>query len=263
MKILKRIRSQAMPKVSIILPLYNSKKFIKECLDCLLRQSFKDYELIILDDCSLDQTRSILNERGLFYYKNNFNLGFVKNLNKGIKIAKGEYIMIADHDMVYEKDYIKEMLSKEEDITSCKCYYYKDKNKIRSFGVNINLFTGKTKVTGRDETDHGQLNKVTNIKSAAAGTLIIKRKVIEKIGLFDESFDKYYADIDFCLRARNAGFKISLSNAKCWHKKEEIEFFNKSQLNKYYQDKKLFLKKHAYCYYFSLLMIKIKQVLDK
>lgn len=252
-----------MPKVSIILPLYNSEKFIEECVKSLLNQTFKDYELIILDDRSTDRTREILKKMDIIFIKNESNLGFSRNINKGINKAKGEYIMIADHDMVYEKNYLKKMLLEKRDIMAGKCYYYKAKNKIRSFGITINLLTGKTKVIGRDEEDHNQFNYIKEIESDAAGTLIINKKVFGKIYSFDESFNKYYVDIDFCLRARKAGFKIFLSKAKCWHKKEEKEIFNEQQLKDYYKDKKLFLKKHSPYYPFSLIPIKIKNIISK
>lgn len=140
-----------MPKVSIILSLYNSEKFVEECVDSLLNQTFKDFELIILDDCSKDKTREILEKRGIVYYPNKVNLGFAKNLNTGVKMADGEYIMIVDHDMIYSEDYLKKMMSEKKDIMAGRCYYYKGKI-IRGFGISINLLTGKTIVKCSPQT---------------------------------------------------------------------------------------------------------------
>lgn len=246
-----------MSKISIILPLYNSEKFVEECLDSLLNQTFKDYELIILDDCSKDKTRNILDKKKIKYYTNKRNLGPVKNLNKGIKIAKGDYIMITDHDMVYDKNYLKEMMLEKKEIMSARCYYYKSK-RIRSFGISVNLLTGKTTANGKDKIDSGEFDFITEIKFGGAGTLMIKKEVFKKIN-FDESFNKYYVDADFCYKARKKGFKTFLSKAKCWHKKEKKNIFNEQQLEKYYEDKKLFLKKHSLCYFLSLIPIKSKK----
>jgi GT2 family glycosyltransferase len=252
-----------MPKVSIILPLYNSEKFVEECLDSIQNQSLKDFELIVLDDCSTDNTVELLKKRSLNYISNEINLGFTKNLNQGIRLAEGDYIMIADHDMVYEIDYLRKMTKTEGDIIASRSYYYDEKDKIRSFGIKINLFTGKTNVSGRDEKDLGQHDNIYEIQAAAAGTLLIKKEVLSKIRFFDERYNKFYADVDFCLTAKKAGFKVVLSNAKSWHKKEEKETFTKPELLNYYNDKKLFLKKHSPYYPLSLIPAKIKGLISK
>ena len=248
-----------MVKVSIILPLYNSERFVEDCLNSLLNQTFKDYELIILDDCSTDKTTEILDQKNVEYHKNKENLGFPGNLNKGIRMANGEYIMIVDHDMIYDENYLSDMMSCQQDIMAGRCYYY-DGNIIRGFGISINLLNGKTIVDGRDKGDYGQFDSITEIKSAGGGTLMFKKEVSDKIK-FDEDFNKYYADLDFCYCARKEGFKMFLSKAKCWHKKEKKDIFNEQQLKKYYEDKKRFLKKHSPYYPFCLIPIKIKQLI--
>lgn len=250
-----------MPEVSIVLPLYNSEKFVEECAHSLINQSFKDYELIILDDASSDNTRKILNKLKLRYIKNKKNLGFARNINKGIKLAKGRYVMIADHDMVYEKDYLRKMLYLGEDIMAGRVYYYNNKNLIRSFGLKISLLTGKTKVIGRDSKDSKKFQNLREIPSASGGALFINRRIFDLIGLFNEKFNKYYVDVDFCYRARMEGFKTYLSEAKCWHKKEQKETFNNAQLKDYYKDKKLFLKIHSFFY--PLLSIPINMKINQ
>lgn len=253
-----------MVKVSVILPLYNSERFVEDCLNSLLNQTFKDYELIILDDCSTDKTTEILDKKNVKYYKNKKNLGFARNLNKGIRMANGKYIMITDHDMIYDKNYLSDMMSEKEDIMAGRCYYYSDKNLIRGLGITINLLTGKTTVNGRDKFDtYGNLDvyEIAEIKSAGGGTLMFKKEVYDKIK-FDESFNKYYVDIDFCYSARKQGFNMFLSKAKCWHKKEKKDVFNEQQLKEYYQDKTRFLKKHSPYYPFCLIPSKIKQMIQ-
>ena len=247
-------KTKKMPKVSMVFPVYNSERFIEECLDSLLNQTFKDYELIILDDCSKDKTIDILKKKKKKYYKNKENLGLVENLNKGIKMAKGEYIMIIDHDMVYDKNYLKEMMLEKKDIMVARCYYYNDKNLIRGFGISINLLTGKVTVYGRDKYDFSTKN--IEIKSGAGGTLVIKKEVFSKVS-FNKAFNKFM-DVDFCYNTRREGFKIFLSNAKCWHKKQKEEILNNKKLEGYYSDKKLFLKKYSPYYPLSLIPSKIK-----
>lgn len=99
------------PKVSIIIPVYNSEKFINKCVDSVLEQSFKDYEIILINDGSKDNSKEILNE-----YKEKYpekitvihqeNMGVSKTRNNAIKMAKGKYIMFIDNDDFIDKDYI-------------------------------------------------------------------------------------------------------------------------------------------------------------
>ncbi|GEM_PF-6670741 len=249
-------------KVSLILPLYNSEIFIDECLEAVESQTFKDFELIIIDDCSKDKTLEILDKKGYKYHKHTTNQGFTKTVNEGLKMAKGEYIVLADHDLILEKDYLAKLLEVNRDIVSSRLYYYKQKDKIRALNIKINLLTGKTAVLGRDEIDKGQFSNLGKLDSMGAACLLVKKTVYDKIGLFDEGFLHFYVDTDFCFRAKKAGYEIFSSQAKSWHKKEEHEVFSKKLLDKYYHDKKLFLKKHSPYYPISLIPTAAKHLLQ-
>lgn len=87
--------------ISIILPCYNAERFLKECIESILTQTYKNWELIIIDDGSKDATSRIIQsfkDSRIRYFKNNKNLGIVKSLNKGIKNAQGKYIARIDAD---------------------------------------------------------------------------------------------------------------------------------------------------------------------
>lgn len=116
-------------KVSVIIPTYNSEEYLKECLDSLINQTFKDFEIIIVDNNSTDNTINKVKE-----YKNKYsNISLVrldKNLkqgiarNIGVQNAIGEYIMFVDSDDKVKSDFIEKMYNKissdEADITICK-----------------------------------------------------------------------------------------------------------------------------------------------
>ncbi|MDD5192077.1 MAG: glycosyltransferase family 2 protein [Candidatus Nanoarchaeia archaeon] len=246
------------PLVSLILPTYNSSKFIEECLESIKKQTFKDYELIIIDDCSTDNTLEILDRLGYKYRANKENLGYTKNSNKGIKISKGEFICILDHDIVYDKNYLKEIMdlfksSEKIGMVACKSYYYKEKNKIRVVDLKINLLTSKLKVIGRDEIDIGQFDHLREINATSGGNGIIRKEVFNDIGLFCEDYFIYYVDIDFCLRMKEKGYKIILSKAKSWHKKEEDEKLSKEQFTNLIKDKLIFMRRNSKRYHEFLI----------
>jgi glycosyltransferase involved in cell wall biosynthesis len=90
-----------MPKVSIILPTYNGAKWIKNAMQSVLNQSFVDWELLVVNDGSIDNTDEVISsftDERIKYIKNEQNLGLQKTLNKGINLAKGEYVARLDDD---------------------------------------------------------------------------------------------------------------------------------------------------------------------
>ncbi|WP_236974820.1 glycosyltransferase family 2 protein [Membranihabitans maritimus] len=91
------------PTISVILPVYNGEKYLKDAIDSILYQTYNDFELIVVNDCSTDNTSTILatySDPRLRIITNSENLKISKSLNKGIKIAKGEYIARMDADDV-------------------------------------------------------------------------------------------------------------------------------------------------------------------
>lgn len=92
-----------MPKVSVILPVYNGEKYLKEAVDSILSQTFTDFELLLLNDGSTDASEDIIQsytDERIVYIKNEENRGLIFTLNKGIDLAKGDYIARMDADDV-------------------------------------------------------------------------------------------------------------------------------------------------------------------
>lgn len=92
---------QIHPKISVLLPVYNCELYIKETIDSVLNQTFADFELIVIDDCSTDQTVSVIKEFSdtrIRLIEKQVNSGLINSLNLGISIAKGEYIARMDGD---------------------------------------------------------------------------------------------------------------------------------------------------------------------
>ena len=101
--------------VSIIVPVYNSEKFIQETINTVLNQTYKNWELILIDDCSTDQSKKILDENAqkdkrIIVLKNKENSKTAITRNNGIKHAKGKYICFIDADDLWEKDKIEKQV---------------------------------------------------------------------------------------------------------------------------------------------------------
>ena len=90
-----------MPKVTVLMSVYNSEKFLRESINSILEQTFKDFEFLIINDGSTDSSREIIlsyNDPRITLFDNKNNIGLTKSLNKGLDLAKGEYIARQDAD---------------------------------------------------------------------------------------------------------------------------------------------------------------------
>jgi hypothetical protein len=91
------------PRVSVVIGAYNGERFLRPAIESILNQTFRDFELIVIDDCSTDRTPPILGEfkdDRIRVVRNERNLGIAETLNNGIAIARGEYVALQDHDDV-------------------------------------------------------------------------------------------------------------------------------------------------------------------
>src|SRR3989344_5781814 len=112
-------------KISVLMPAYNARKYIGEAIESILNQTFKDFEFIIINDCSTDKTKKIIEEYAnkdarIKLINNATNLGLTKSLNIGLKEARGEYVARLDADDValperLEKQY--EFMEKNKETT--------------------------------------------------------------------------------------------------------------------------------------------------
>lgn len=99
-----------MPKVSVIMPLYNAGKFVNYAIESILNQSFTDFELIVIDDCSEDASlEEVLKHKDqrLKIYKNEINQGIAFTRNRGIQEAQGQYIALMDDDDIASVNRLK------------------------------------------------------------------------------------------------------------------------------------------------------------
>ncbi len=99
--------------VSIIMPVYNGEKYLKEAIDSILYQTYTNFEFIIIDDCSTDQSVKIISsytDSRIHFHQNNENLNLIKTLNLGLHVAKGDYIARMDQDDISMFDRIEKQV---------------------------------------------------------------------------------------------------------------------------------------------------------
>lgn len=104
------------PLVTIALPVFNGEDFLEQALCSLLSQDHRNLELLILDNCSTDKTEQISrdyceSDKRIRYHKHSLNLGWLENFNSAVYHARGEYLMYAAHDDLWESNYVSELLN--------------------------------------------------------------------------------------------------------------------------------------------------------
>ncbi len=180
--------------VSVIIPTHNREKMIANAIDSVLKQSYKNIEVVIVDDCSEDHTELLIREKygdlpNVKYYKLPRNFGACAARNKGVGFSKGEYIAFLDSDDVFYPFKIKSQVDELEKTNSDICvssHHFKYEDKER----NVVIGCHSTSPSFYDDLLYG--NFITT------GTLLGKRKCFEET-LFDEQLS-YWEDWDLILR---------------------------------------------------------------
>ncbi len=138
------------PTVSIGLPVYNGAKFLRLALDSILAQTYTDFELIISDNASVDDTKKICleyaaNDKRIRYYRNKVTVGAARNHNRVFEVSTGKYFKWASYDDVLAPEFLEKcvsVLESNQDIALCHCYTTKiDENSVKleqyDFGVRL------------------------------------------------------------------------------------------------------------------------------
>ena len=128
-----------MPKVSILVPVYNVEKYLIQCIESLVKQTLKDIEIICIDDGSTDNSPVILDEYAMKYSYirviHKKNTGYGNSMNVGLKEADGEYVGIVESDDFVDSDMFEKLYStaKQNDVSIVRSAYYKNANGIDKY----------------------------------------------------------------------------------------------------------------------------------
>ncbi len=176
------------PLVSIIVPAYNASKTIDKCLDSLLNQTLKEIEIIVINDCSKDDTLKKLKKykNKIVLIDNKENLGPAGSRNKGLDIAKGKYIGFVDSDDWVATNMFELMSSKmsdEVDLVACS-------------RINVTKEGEKTVINKNKDTDAHKFTKTSNYNCDK----LFKKEIIDKYNLRLPEEYSYAEDFAFGIR---------------------------------------------------------------
>lgn len=200
-------------KVSIITPLYNGEIYIRRAIEGILSQTYTDFEFIIIDDGSFDVSKDIVKEyvlrdkRIVYFFQE--NCGIVSALNKGIKLASGEYIAFCDQDDWWLPEKLEKQVKfleehKDIDLVYSDCFMFEGD----SIKKNTFIQSRETKLERG-----GDLLKKMFWKSfiPAPLTVLMKKEIFEKVGYFDPAFSFAY-DYHYWLKMLNEDVKVDYIN---------------------------------------------------
>jgi len=194
------------PKISVIIVNYNGKKLLEKCLESLFKTDYNNFEVILVDNNSTDGSMEFVtkNYPKIIVIKLDSNKGFAEPNNIGAKIAKGEYLLFLNNDTVTTTNFISEMikvLEKDEKIAICQSLLLKPDGNIDSSGDFIDkmgiVYNSKTKT-----------DEIKEISSARGASMLIRKKIFDKLGGFDEKFFFSFEDVDLGWRSWILGYKV-------------------------------------------------------
>ena len=175
--------------LSVVIPVYNGEKFIQKTLDCIKNQSFQDFELILINDGSIDNTATILEDykknhnNTMIIHQKNTGQGIARNI--GIKEASGKYLLLLDADDLYEKNFFLSMLENAKktnaDITICKSDNFFSKTGLKCLSdINENKFFPAQSVFFAFDMS----NYIFNFSEGWAWDKLYKTEFVKKNSLF-------------------------------------------------------------------------------
>jgi GT2 family glycosyltransferase len=201
------------PRVAVVIPNWNGERFLSTCLGSLREQSFKDFDVIVVDDNSTDDSVALV--------RRNFpevrvlpleeNKGFSAAVNAGIRASHAEYVALLNNDTEVDPKWLHALVEAakahpEAGLFASKMVDFYDRRRLDGAGDALRR-SGLPLRLGHGELDHGQYDETTFVFGACAGAALYRRSMLDDVGLFDEDFFANCEDGDLSFRAQLAGYR--------------------------------------------------------
>lgn len=233
-------------KTSIVVVTYNKLSYLKLCVESIKKYSIgENYELIIVDNMSTDGTRNWLaQKKDIKKIYNSTNLGFTKGCNQGILKAQGDNVLLLNNDVIVTENWLSNLI---------KCLY--TRKEIGAVGpitnncsnaqlIRVSYNSIKEMELWAKKYNAGNDKSWEERKRLIGFCLLIKREVINTIGLLDERFSPgNFEDDDYCFRMRKAGYRLILCKNTFVHHFGSISFSNSNYYELLKINKEKFEKK--------------------
>ncbi|MDJ0576558.1 MAG: tetratricopeptide repeat protein [Xenococcaceae cyanobacterium MO_234.B1] len=198
------------PKVSIIIPVYNKLEYTAQCLESLGKYLAPetDVEIIVVNDCSTDDTESRLNDvEGLILINNESNLGFIHSCNKGASTAQGEYLYFLNNDTTIHPNSIEsliEILEQDEQVGAVGSKLVYPQGALQEAGGIIWQDASGWNYGRNDNPYDPKYNYLREVDYCSGASLMVKKSTFEALNSFERDFaPAYYEDTDLCFAIRH------------------------------------------------------------
>ena len=221
--------SSKLPFVAIIILNYNGKIDTFECLNSLHKIGYKNFRIYLVDNGSTEaiENEVVIRFPDIKFIGNNSNLGFTGGNNVGCKAAitdGADYVLLLNNDTVVDEyflDYLVAECEKDNRIgmATSKIYFYGQDKVLWAYGAKIDRLSARSPHIGVYEYDDCKYDYIREVDRITGCAMLMRREVIDKIGMLDDRFFIYEEELDWCIRARKAGYKlVVVPNSIIWHK---------------------------------------------
>jgi GT2 family glycosyltransferase len=199
--------------VTVVIPNWNGKRLLGLCLGSLRDQSFRDFEMIVVDngstDGSIDFVKKLFPEVNVLALGD--NLGFAAAVNAGIEAAATEFVVLLNNDTEQDQRWLEALVHAanahpESGLFASKLVDFHDQRILDGAGDAMRL-SGLPYRLGHGERDRGQFDEPGYVFGACAAAALYRKSLFEEVGLFDEDFVSYCEDGDLSFRAQLAGHR--------------------------------------------------------
>ncbi len=212
-------------RASIIIPNWNGAHLLAPCLNALQRQTFGDFEVLVVDNASDDNSVELLGKEypEVKVVRLDSNRFFSGAVNEGIRRSRGEVVVLLNNDTEVEPQWLDELFraldeNPEAGMAASKMLLFDRRDVLNSAGdyYRRNGVPGNRGVWERDE---GQYDSSSTVFGACGGAAAYRRRMLEEVGLLDEDFVGYCEDVDLNFRAQLAGYKcVFVPRARVYHR---------------------------------------------
>lgn len=207
--------------LAIVIINWNSYEVTKHTLQSLAKTSYQQYDIIVVDNCSTDNSAEKLKTEfsTIIFIQSQENKGFAGGNNIGLKyvLENGyEYVLMLNSDVEVEPDFLEPLIKKLESSNHIGAvqpliYFYHDHELVWNAGSKYNALLGKATTPQYNKKDIGQTlrNKQKSIDWISGCAFMVKTEVLKKVGLLQAAYFMYYEDVDLSFRIKEAGYTLS------------------------------------------------------
>ena len=214
-----------MPELSVIIVNWNGKRHLQVCLSALRRQTFGDFETILVDNASTDGSVEFVRETfpEVRVIALGTNAGFAAGNNAGYERARGEWIVLLNNDTEADERWLEEIHTASTDFPragsfASKMLFFEDRKRIDNCGFAVTR-AGTAVDLGRDEQDGPAWAEPRRVFGACGGAAAYRRRMLDDIGFLDPEFFMTFEDLDLSFRGQLQGYEcVFLPRAIVYHR---------------------------------------------